>query len=292
MRQITTILAFNSYLYLMEKIRSICSLLIGLALISLSPCVSLADNFSQYLLEEEYPFVKMQKARFFACAEGGVSFFDVQGDIVIVSKELNEKCFENINRQMALYNKDKLKSRFELSTYPKYSYGLDFNSQRSEYTNEVFNIASVASPFHLTCIEDCKHTKEDLVRFGDRYYFLMSESDAGIDAELINKNIIWFKVHTFTHQNNFVFNIAKEELALFPSGKLKFFEDYVLVMESKSYFKDMNGAFWYDSKVNLEGDFLSFSDVEGGSCFDKDTFNDTIQQQLTLSEKNSLCVTR
>ena len=276
----------------MEKIRSICSVLIGLALISLSPNVSLADNFSQYLSEEEYPFVKMQKARFIACAEGGVSFFDAQGDIVIVSKELNEKCFENISRQMAQYNKNKLKSRFELSTYPKYSYGLDFNSQQSDYTNEVFNIASVASPFHLTCIEDCKHTQENLVRLGDRYYFLMSESDAGIDAELINKNIIWFKVHTFTRQNNFVFNIAKEELALFPSGKLKFFEDYVLVMESKSYFKDMNGAFWYDSKVNFEGDFLSFSDVEGGSCFDKDIFNDTIQQQLTLSEKNSLCVTR
>ena len=86
MKHVTVILAFNSYLHLMEKIRSICSLFIGLALISHSPCVSLADNFSQYLLEEEYPFVKMQKARFIACAEGGVSFFDAQGDIVIVSK--------------------------------------------------------------------------------------------------------------------------------------------------------------------------------------------------------------
>ena len=276
----------------MKKIRSIWSFLIGFTLVILSPGISLSDNFSEYLLEEDYPFIKMQSARFIACAEGGASFFEKQGSLIAVSKELNEKCFENINRQMAHHNEDILKSRYELLANPEYSHELDFNSKVSNYSNKVFTIASVASPFHLTCMEDCKYTNEDLIRLGDKYYFLMSENDAGIKAELINENIIWFKVHMFSRQNNFVFNISEEELVSFPSGKLKFFENYVLVRGSKSYFKDMNGAFWYDQKINFEGDFLTLLDANDGFCFDKDAFNNTIQEMLTLSEKTSLCVLR
>lgn len=159
-----------SYLNLMKKIRLICSLLIGLTLITLVPGKSLSDNFSEYLLDEKYPFIKMQRARFIACAEGGVSFFETYGGFIAVSNALNETCFENISRQMAQHNKDKLKSRFELSTYPEYYYELDFTSKESKYNNQLFTIANVASPFHLNCMQNCTYTKEDLIRLGDRYY--------------------------------------------------------------------------------------------------------------------------
>ena len=94
--------------------------------------------------------------------------------------------------------------------------------EKIKSANYTYEITKTISPFYQACGETCKFMNEDLIKIYDNYYFLSYPSDLGINAEMINENIILFKAQMVTHTRNLILNIKHETLSMLPNGDIEF----------------------------------------------------------------------
>ncbi len=232
----------------------------------------------------------MQVLRFSACSNGNVKVIPISEGFegfAIITNQLDESCFNKVSDQFEKNRKIGSRNSFQAD----YASSINFNWKKTKNTNYAYEITKTKSPFYQACGEKCKFMNEDLIKIYDNYYFLIYPSDFGIDAEMINDNIILFKAQMFSHTRNLILNIKQETLSMLPNGDFEFEKNSILVKGQKSYLKG-GGAFWYDSKRNIDGDLIEFVDVKSGVCIPKDKFYEQIEKLLNKAGKDELCVIR
>ena len=240
--------------------------------------------------EDKYPYIRMQFYRFTACSKDAVKIplNEESNEFVIVSTELSYECLGDISRQISKHLGDETRTRWKNQAPPKYQFNLKAQWKTSRW-NTQYQIVSIPSPFNLGCGERCRYLNEDLVRIKNKYYFLIYDSDSGINASVINKDLILFKAFMTTHQRNLILNRTLGKLSYFPDGDLEFLMSAVIVRFQKSYFPG-GGAFWYDSKIDYSGNVIKYLDHVDGKCFDSNKFHKNLKKKLTAMGKTQLCV--
>ena len=160
------------------------------------------------------------------------------------------------------------------------------------------NYSTITSLYDFTCGEACRIGKNILIENENKFYLIVSfNSDAGYEANLVNKNIIHIKENLHTRTNNTLFNIESKGFNNIGSGNVEFIKNGYLKKGIKSYaFQDgePQGAFWFDAKYSFNSDLIELIDFEGKDkqCLPKAFFksNEIILKNLEKLKKESLCV--
>ena len=255
-----------------------------------------SKDLVEHALTDRYPYPNKVLLSFTSCSDGPVEFVPSTGgflDFVVISNKLDNSCFADLRQKFAeqLYQEDSERAG-DLGLAPTdYDFGLDFIEMRAEQNQERYEVASVISPFQLTCVEDCRYLEDQIVRVSSDYYFLHTQSDYGVEVTMINSNVLLFKTGNATYTGNLIFDIQRGVLTALPSGELEWVADGIIVRGAKRYFKE-GGAYWYDKKIDFSGGVVEFYDVEGGTCLAIDEFDVEFQKQLKLLSKEKLCVDR
>ena len=249
------------------------------------------ENTRKQFLKDKYPYVKIQFYRFAACSKGFVKIplNEELNEFAIVLTDLSYECLGKISRQISQQLGDETRTRFGNSAPPKYQSNLKIEWKKFQRKNITYEVASIPSPFNLGCGERCRYLNEDLVKIKNKYYFLIYSSDSGINASVVNKDLILFKALMTTHRRNLILNRTFGKLVNFPNGDLEFLEGAVIVRSQKSYFEG-GGAFWYDSKRDYSGNIIEYLDRVDGKCFDSNKFYKTMKRKLISMSKTQLCV--
>ena len=252
----------------------------------------ITDNeIRKQFLEDKYPHIKMQFYRFSTCSKSSVKIplNEESNEFGIVSTDLNYECLGTVSRQISQHLGDETRTRWGRDAPPEYLSQLKVEWKNFRSKNISYEVASIPSPFNLGCGERCRYLNEDLVKIRNKYYFLVYSSNSGINASVINKDLILFKALMTTHRRNFILNKTLGKLGYFPNGDLEFFEGAVIVRFQKSYFEG-GGAFWYDSKRDYSGNVIEYLDRGDGKCFDSNKFYKIMKTKLISMGKTQLCV--
>jgi hypothetical protein len=256
-------------------------------------CVTAITNneIRKQFLKDKYPYIKMQFYRFSACSQGAVRIplSEQSNEFGIVSTDLNYECLGMVSRQISQHLEDETRIKWGKDAPPEYQSHLKVEWRDFRRKNIAYEVASIPSPFNLGCGEKCRYLNEDLVKIRNKYYFLVHSSNSGINASLINENLISFKVLMSTHQRNFILNKTLGKLSSLPNGDLEFVEGAVIIRFQKSYFEG-GGAFWYDSKRDYSGNIIQYLDRGDGKCFDSKNFYKSMKRKLISMGKTQLCV--
>lgn len=256
---------------------------------------SFVNSFNEELLERKYPYSYLQLGRFISCSKGNVAITplnDTFEEFAVIASKLDEKCFGEVNKRIAIYLSEQVENREkEKSLQPSlFDFNLLFEWKDSEQTKFSYEISNVLSPFQLSCGEECRYATEQLIKVGKDYYFLSYGSDHGINAKMITNEVVLFEVNMSTHKRIVVFNRVSREIGQFPNGDLEFFDKSVIVRGQKSYFKNVGGAFWYNTRRNFKGEILEFLDVDSGTCIPRGEFYKELENKLIVANKTQLCV--
>ena len=258
---------------------------------------SLANQLREDIFEQNFPYPYSQIVRFIPCSHGSIEIIPLSNqfeEFIIVVRELDEKCFGEVNREFANRMFENIDNRKQQNSLEPSSYVFDlkFETKDAEQAKFPYEISKILSPFRLMCGEICAYATEQLIKIGKNYYFLSYPSDFGIDAKMITADLMLFEIQMFTHKRNIVFDMAVGQLEHLPNGDLEFFENAIIVRGQKSYLKDFGGSFWYDSKRNFKGEITEFLDVNGGACIDRRMFHEELENKLIAAGKTELCVSR
>jgi hypothetical protein len=242
-------------------------------------------------VEDMYPYTRMQFYRFSACSKGAVKIplNGKSNEFAVVLTEMNYECLADLSLNISRHLGVETRERWGDRAPPKYQSGLEIKWKKFGVANNSYEVASIPSPFNIGCGERCRYLNEDLVRIKNKYYFLIQSSNSGINASVINKDIILFEVLMSTNRRNLILNRNLGKLSYFPNGDLEFLENAVIVSFQKSYFEG-GGAFWYDSKRDYSGNILEYLDRGGEDCVDSNKFHKNMKKKLTDMGKTQLCV--
>ena len=109
------------------------------------------------------------------------------------------------------------------------------------------------------------------------------------------------KVDETTHDKNYTYNMTSNTLSELGDGDLIFKKDFILKRGVKSYwFKGDKslGPFWYDVKVDFEGNYLELINYEGPNgreCFTYEELEGSSEKLRETFKKQNLkefCVWR
>jgi hypothetical protein len=120
---------------------------------------------------------------------------------------------------------------------------------------------------------------------------MRGSNDKGVESKFINKDTILIRNLMTTHVRNYIFDINTKLFTSLPDGGLKFKKDHILVKGQKSYFVEVGGAFWFDSKINYAGERIELIN-SGNTCEDIIRFYESIQKTMKKQGLQEFCVTR
>ena len=204
--------------------------------------------------------------RFSQCTNDKIVSFSHDRHILIILKNIDLSCLKKNNLKLAKQKINKLKT----------IYILDFNLKikNSNNGNLPFEWIRIKNPLksRAICMGSCRHSIDQIIKFNNHYYYLSHDADFNTDIDLIDKNKILFKIQNATHQANLVFNIKKQKINRLPNGNLSFQENYIVVYNNKSYYKE-GGAFWFDTKIDYNQNFLEVMEYKK-YCKSLNRFND------------------
>ena len=255
-----------------------------------------ANDLADRLLKEKYPYPDKEILSFASCSKGPVKFVPMSEDnseFVVISKALNESCFANVRHKMAeqLYLKDVDRASSSELKPDEYDFGLQFTEATSSLNQSTYELSTLVSPFQINCFETCRYVEDQIIRVSDVYYFLHSPSDYGVDAAMINDDVLLFAIQTATSTGNILFHIPTDKIQSLPSGDLEFLADGIVVRGVKRYF-EKGGTFWYDMKITYDGEVVEFYDVASGVCFNIENFESDFRKVLRSVGRDQLCVDR
>ena len=154
-----------------------------------------------------------------------------------------------------------------------------------------FEMIEIASLFSERCGERCRPSSEIILIYKGRYWFMRGSNDKGVESKFINKDTILIRNLMTTHVRNYIFDINTKLFTSLPDGGLKFKKDHILVYGQKSYFEEVGGAFWFDSKINYAGERIELIN-SGNTCEDIIRFYESIQKTMKKQGLQEFCVTR
>ena len=160
------------------------------------------------------------------------------------------------------------------------------------------NYSTITSLYDFTCGEVCKIGENILIENENQFFLIVSlNSDAGYEANFVNKNMIHIKEKMHTRTNNTLFNIVTRDFTDIGSGDVEFTKDGYLKKGIKSYaFQDgePQGAFWFDARYSFDNNLIELIDYEGKDkqCLPMKFFesNEIFVDNLKQLNKESLCV--
>lgn len=255
-----------------------------------------ANDLTDHLVEEKYPYPNKEILSFISCSKGPVKFIPMSeenSEFVVISNALSESCFANVRRKMAeqLYLKDAERTGSPELSPDDYDFGLQFAEATSALNQLTYEVSTLVSPFQINCFETCRYIEEQIIRVSNTYYFLHSPSDYGVDATMINDDVLLFAIQTATSTGNISFHIPTDTLQPLSGGDLEFLADGIIVRGGKHYLEE-GGAFWYDKKITYDGEVVEFYDVVSGTCFNVNKFESDFRRELKAVGRDQLCVDR
>jgi len=255
-----------------------------------------ANDLTDHLFEDKYPYPAKEMLSFASCSKGSVKFVPMSvgnSEFVVISNALSESCFANVRRRMAeqLYLKDAERAVSSELKPDDYDFGFQFTEAISSQNQLTYEVSTSVSPFQINCFETCKYVEDQIIRVSDVYYFLHSPSDYGVDATMINDDVLLFAIQNATSTGNISFHIPTDKLQPLPNGDLEFLADGIIVRGGKHYF-EKGGAFWYDMKITYDGEVVEFYDVASGVCFNVENFESDFRRELKSVGRDQLCVDR
>ena len=255
-----------------------------------------ANDLTDHLVEEKYPYPNKEILSFISCSKGPVKFIPMSeenSEFVVISNALSESCFANVRRKMAeqLYLKDVERTGSPELSPDDYDFGLQFSEATSSLNQLTYEVSTLVSPFQINCFETCRYIEEQIIRVSNTYYFLHSPSDYGVDATMINDDVLLFAIQTATSTGNVSFHIPTDTLQPLSGGDLEFLADGIIVRGGKHYLEE-GGAFWYDKKITYDGEVVEFYDVVSGTCFNVNKFESDFRRELKAVGRDQLCVDR
>ena len=134
---------------------------------------------------------------------------------------------------------------------------------------------------------------------GKRFIYIIN--DTNIKSQPIKENLVHILIDETTHDKNYTYNMTSNTLSELGDGAIIFKEDFVVKRGVKSYwFKGDKslGPFWYDVKVDFEGNYLeliNYEDPDGRKCFTYDEFEgSSIRLREAMKKQNlkEFCVWR
>jgi len=219
------------------------------------------------------------------CSKGNVSNYSLKEDVYI---------FESFKLDLTCLEKEFLS---HLQNFPLESWA---NSNPVVFSDKIIRdnqiitenfphqLTIISSLYAQKCGEQCEFSDEVIVTVGDKNWLIRGLNDKGIEANLINSEVMLIKNLMSTHTRNYIFNIKDHKFTSLPNGGLTFNKDHILVEGQKSYFNEM-GAFWFDNKINFKGAIIELIN-NGNTCKNLTSFNQKIQQAMTLQNLSELCV--
>ena len=67
-------------------------------------------------------------------------------------------------------------------------------------------------------------------------------------------------------------------------------KDYIFIGGQKDYFYEMQGAYWFNSKIDYTGEIIELIS-NGNSCEDIAGFHESIQKAMKKQKLKEFCVT-
>jgi hypothetical protein len=153
-----------------------------------------------------------------------------------------------------------------------------------------FEMAEITSLFSEKCGETCRPSSEVILIYKERYWFMRGSNDKGVESKFINKDTILIRNLMTTHVRNYIFDINTKLFTSLPNGGLEFKKDHILVKGQKSYFEEVGGAFWFDSKRIYTGEIIELIS-NGNTCENITMFHENIQKAMKRQKLKELCVT-
>ena len=191
-----------------------------------------------------------------------------------------------------------LKNKYEehLKKYPS----TNLKSPKIEILNEeTKNKLSITTFGRQVCVEGCSLDKDTIVfRDNTFWYFYDLLNAFGLDANFIEniEDKILIEFYVATHTKNIMFNISDNSFLYLYDGDLEFERDYYIARWSKSYFPNMGGAFWYNSKRDYENNIVELIEMKSENiyCASPDEFYEDGEIQTFMLKNNisSFCVAR
>ena len=152
-----------------------------------------------------------------------------------------------------------------------------------------FKMIEIASLFSEQCGERCKPSSEIILIHKGRYWYMRGSNDRGVESKFINKDTILVRNLMSTHRRNYFFDINTKLFTELPDGGLEFKKDHILVKGQKSYFEEVGGAFWFDSKINYAGERIELIN-SGNTCEDITRFQEWLQKAMKKQGLQEFCV--
>ena len=152
-----------------------------------------------------------------------------------------------------------------------------------------FKMIEIASLFSEQCGERCRPSSEIILIHKGRYWYMRGSNDRGVESKFINKDTILVRNLMSTHRRNYFFDINTKLFTELPDGGLEFKKDHILVKGQKSYFEEVGGAFWFDSKINYAGERIELIN-SGNTCEDIIRFQEWLQKAMKKQGLQEFCV--
>ena len=212
------------------------------------------------------------------CSKSNVEHYVLNNEKLVYIPELD--IFESTN-----LNLDCLKNKFEQH--------LDETIIRKQDTVSngiTFKMIEIASLFSEQCGERCRPSSEIILIHKGQYWYMKGSNDKGVKSKFINKDTILIRNLMTTHVRNYIFDINTKLFTSLPNGGLEFKKDHILVKGQKSYFEEVGGAFWFDSKINYAGERIELIN-SGNTCEDIIRFYESIQKTMKKQGLQEFCVT-
>ncbi len=172
------------------------------------------------------------------------------------------------------------------------------NSKIEDYSIELVKITSISNQCHKG--ESEYFCINNLVLDGNSFFYINNDYK-DISTKPIIKDLLHIKVHESTHTKNLTYDMKKKKLSELGDGDLIFKKDFILKRGVKSYwFKGDKslGPFWYDVKVDFEGNYLELINYEGPNgreCFTYEELEGSSEKLRETFKKQNLkefCVWR
>lgn len=246
--------------------------------------VGLLLNTHTFAKEENEYYVDYLKA----CSAQDIETFSLKDDEVTVfkSKKLDLNCLE---KQFLTHLKSFPVESYSSSNMVPFDETIIRDNKKIN-DGLVYDSIKISSLYSQKCGENCVFSDEAILIQGDDYLYIRGFGDRGVEAELVNQDIVLIKNLMSTHVRNYLFNQKDKKYTLMPNGVLEFNKDYILVKQQKSYFNE-RGAFWFSSKRNYQGEIIELIS-DGSTCKPAKSFHETIQAAMEKQNLKEFCVSR
>ena len=169
---------------------------------------------------------------------------------------------------------------------------LSTNEITGKFDEASVTLMEIKSVFDICSGEYEPFCKDNLIIDNDKFIYVRTSDQA--ETSLLKENTYHLVNRTSTYRSNYIYYADKNKLVdLGIGGTLEFEEDTIIKYAVKSYW-DGGGAFWYNVKIDYEGNFIELiNEEDSDNCYPLEEFdhnNEEFKNTFKQQGLKELCV--